>query len=125
MFVFQKRRHKNNRKWSSLLATKGKDLHSSIEAAVHKTGFSAYGLTGTGKSCQYAFNSLALSRKYLKIIKIGQKLQPGEQFQYFKPDFLNRLICNFGFFWLRTIYIKRSVLRALVRLPRWPTAFKM
>ena len=28
-------------------------------------------------------------------------------------------------FWLRTIYIKRSVLRAHVCLPRWPTAFKM
>ena len=51
MLVFQKRRHKTNWKWSSLLATKGKDLHSSIEAAVHKTGFSGYGLTGTGKSC--------------------------------------------------------------------------
>ena len=43
-------RHKTNWKWSSLLATKGKDLHSSIEAAIHKTGFSGYGLTGTGKS---------------------------------------------------------------------------
>ena len=28
------------------------------------------------------------------------------------------------FFWLRTIYIKISVHRALVHCPRWPTAFK-
>ena len=60
----------------------------------------------------------------MKIIKIGQKLWPGEPFQYFKPDFLIRLIRNSGFFWLRTIYIKRSVHRALLPLPRWPTAFK-
>ena len=51
MLVFQKRPHKTNWKWSSLLATKGKDLLRSIEAAVHKTGFSGFRLTGTGKSC--------------------------------------------------------------------------
>ena len=54
-----------------------------------------------------------------KIIKIGQKLWPGELFQYFKPDFLIRLIRNSGFFWLMTIYIKRSVHRDLVCIPRW------
>ena len=50
MLALQKRRHKTNWKWISLLATKGKDLHSSIEAGVHKNGFSGSGLTGTGKS---------------------------------------------------------------------------
>ena len=60
----------------------------------------------------------------MKIIKIGQKLCPGEAFQYFKPDFLIRLIRNSGFFWLMTIYIKRSVHRDLVCIPRWPVAIK-
>jgi len=42
-----------------------------------------------------------MGTEYVKIRKIGQKLWPGEPFQYFKPDFPIRLIRKSGFFWAK------------------------